>query len=193
MQADAVRAQIVHQVAHQEAERLASQAPAPERRIPDADADLGALRLRLPAAVVRETDRAPALIDDEQRALRQGEALDELSSRGRFARESTGRAAPLIPGELGVVRPAHQVRGVVGARGPQRDPLTAEDLAAQAIASPTLGSCGAKSGGSVLLSRSVATRSMNASSATPRSSSRDPRRRTETVSDAASLSPTTSM
>src|SRR5213593_2685949 len=189
VQRDAMRAHVVDQVAHEEVQGLATEALAPQRLLADADPDLGAPRFRLPVAIVRLTDRAPVVLDREELAVALGEAVDPLA-RGSVVLPALRIPSPLEPREVCVV-----VR-----HRPERDALAPQCGAARrlrvrhAIASPALGSrCPTKSAGRALLSRSSLTRSRNASSVTPRSSSREPRRRTDTVPAAASLSPTMSM
>src|SRR5205807_921731 len=197
VQVDAVRALVFHEMPHEQTERLAPEPLAPERGLADADPDLGALRLRLPVAVVRLPDRSTLELDREEHALPRCEAVHPLVSRVDVSPPAR-RASPLEPGEVSIVAPAHERAGVVMGHRPQRDARPAQDGPVvdghQAMPSATDASrCATKSAGSAFVSRSATSRWVNASAATPRSSSREPRRRTERTFASASLSPMTSV
>ena len=196
-QRHAMEAEVLGEVAQEEAECLAAEALAPQRLLADADADLRAARLRHEVAVVREADGRAGVLDDEEATgrRRQARAVDERARRG-VIRKTAGVPRPLVPREVGIRRPADEMRCVVVRRDTKRDARAAEDRFRRdrhPSVSASDGPRGPKSGGSALVSRSVMSRSKSASSATPRSSSREPRRRTDTVRDSASRSPTTSM
>ena len=165
---------------------------APEIGLANPDADLGAPALRVKVAVVRETDRSAFVLDDPTGGVaRARHALDPRA--GAAALELAWLLTPLVTAERWVAAPFHQEREVVERHRAKCHLRAEQSWDGHAIASPAVGSCCEKSAGSALLSRSFFMRSTNASSVTPRSSSREPRRRTDTVPDAASLSPTTSM
>src|SRR2546425_2635652 len=196
-QRHAMEAEVLGEVTQEEAERLAAEALAPKRFLADADADLRAARLRHEVAVVREADGPAGVLDDEEATGRrlQARAVDERARRG-VIRKTAGVPRPLVPREVGIRRPADEMRCVVVPRDAKRDARAAEDRFRRdrhPSVSASDGPRGPKSGGRALVSRSVISRSRSASSETPRSSSRDPRRRTDTVRDSASRSPTTSM
>src|SRR5207237_9776458 len=147
---------------------------------------------RVKVAVVRGTARSAMGLDDPTRgAARARHALDPRA--GAAALELAWLLTPLVTAERWVAAPFHQEREVVERHRAKCHLRAEQSWDGHAIASPAVGSCCEKSAGSALLSRSFFMRSTNASSVTPRSSSREPRRRTDTVPDAASLSPTTSM
>src|SRR5206468_7319891 len=103
---------VADEVPHEKVERLATQALVPQRGLADADADLRALRLGLPVAVVRLADRAALVLDGEELSAALLETADPLARRG-LVLPATGVPAPLEPRELRVVPPAHQ-RGHIG-------------------------------------------------------------------------------
>jgi hypothetical protein len=194
---DAVDTQVVDQVLHEQPESLAAKALSPERRLADTDADLCAPSLRLKVAVVRLTDRASLVLDREHDSAVLRDHVDPPATR-RVIGEAARAAAPLVPGEVRVIGPTDQMWRVSVRHRPERHALATQcrrgrGCGRHAIASPAVGACAAKSAGRALVSRSFLIRSRNASKATPRSSSREPRRRTDTAPTAASLSPTTSM
>ena len=196
-QGDPVEAEVLGEVPDQQRERLATEATAPERLVADPDPDLRAPCLWHEVAIVREAHRPAFVLDDEEAPGRRLETRvrDEGAGR-RVVRPAAPVACPLVPDEIRVGGPAHEVPRVLAAGDAQGHPRAAQDRAGRdghGAASATVGLCGPKSGGSAFVSRSAASRSTSASSATPRSSSREPRRRTETVRDSASLSPTMSM
>ena len=100
--------------------------PLPQRdRLADPDADFGALAFRLDVAVVRLPDRAPFVLDHEHDPAVLGDHVHPLARRG-IVGEPPGVAAPLEPGVVRVVRPAHQMRRVGVRHRPQRHALTAK-------------------------------------------------------------------
>src|SRR5688572_6818860 len=162
---DAVHAEVIDQMLHEKAKRLAAESLSPEIGLADADPHLRTPTFWLQVAVVHLADRTSLVFDREHDAAVAGDEIEPLASR-ILVRETAGPAAPLVPGEVRVVRPADQMRCVGVRHRPERDALAAQDRGGHrrrrhAIASPalvtesaTLASCAAKSAGSVLLSRS---------------------------------------
>src|SRR4051812_27335679 len=112
-------------MANEQRERLAPEPLAPEARLADTDAHLRAPGLRLPIAVVRLADRVALELDREQLAAAFTDPVHPLA-RTRLVLPAARAPAPLEPGEISVVAPAHQRRRVVVTHRPQRHVRSAQ-------------------------------------------------------------------